>query len=59
MSQYPNPPFNSGYGVPDYYSGPRINPRPGAVTGVAITGIILGILGLLCAGPGIFLTSTR
>lgn len=55
MSQYPdpnaNPNPNPGYYDPNLsYASPDFaaSARPGAVTGMAITGIVLGSLGLLC-----------
>lgn len=64
MTQYPDPsqyPQNPGYphqqpyAVPNYYRGVMPNPRPPSVTSVAIIGIVLGSLSVLCTGPGFLL----
>jgi hypothetical protein len=51
MSQLPPPsPFQPPYGLP--YSG-YATQRPGVITGLAVTGIVLGSVGILCNGIGL------
>ena len=54
MSQFPPPPspFQPDYGLPDAYGRPAPE-KPGIVSGLAVTGIILGSLGILCNGLGL------
>jgi hypothetical protein len=53
MSQFPPPsPFQPDYGLPDAYGRPTPE-KPSVVTGLAVTGIILGSLGILCNGLGL------
>ena len=70
MSQYPDPgqppqyqgnaPQPSPYAMANYYSGGGVisNPRPQSVTAVAIIGIVIGSLSVLCTAPGFLVNLT-
>ncbi len=53
MSQFPPvPPSQPPLGMP-YAYGLYPKPRPGVITGLSVTAIILGSLGILCTGLGL------
>jgi hypothetical protein len=59
MSQYPQYPQQNPYAppVPNYYTGATGSRRPASVTSIAIIGIIVGSIGLLCAAPSLVLNA--